>query len=934
MERHNKYGYLKRLLSLAALFSVAFGGISTAQDSAVDPPADWTYVPGVKLPDWKTVGAVSSVSGDELAGSFTSNVANTLYGRLPGLTVMQSSGEPGADSPALLSRGIGTFGGGSGIHVVVDGFPSSAAFFQQLVPAEIESIQLLKDAAATAIYGNRGANGVLLVTTKKGVVSPLRIRVNARYGFQQGVRLPDFLGSYDYATLYNEALANEGAAPLYSSANLEAYRTGSDPLFHPDVDWQKEMLRSISPVANYDVSAKGGSETVRYFVIFNGINNTGLLKDPTSAAEYGKKQKFSRYNFRTNVDIKLSRRLKAAITLGGSVEDKVTPGTAESSWNLFDLMGRVPSNAFPIFVGEGKIGGNSTYLNPLAELTETGYVSYNGRSAQTSLRLTEMLDMITPGLSVSGAIGFNTYFKSYSNKTREYARYEAVKNESGETAYNMFGQDGSLEGNENDSYQWRNYAIQGALNYGRVFGRHGVNAVLQMNWDDYTETDSSLPYKNMGVAGHASYSFDEKYIAEFSLGYYGNENFPRDSRFGFFPAGAVGWIVSKEEFMKDSNLFDFLKLRLSYGMTGNSAIGGQRFMYNQYYVWQGGYNFGTSNTGAGAIIEGTLANPDVTWEKEKKLNVGIEAQLLGKLSVSFDYFRNQRYDILTQPFSDVPDWLGISLPGLNNGRVNNNGFELTAGWKETSSVLKWFVDGSLWYARNVVEYNSEAPKLYPYQLSTGRRIGQPFALEAVGFFRDQADIDSSPTQVYSTVRPGDIKYKDQNGDNRIDDNDVLPVGYTSTPEITLGLNLGAEYKGFDVNAMLQGAFNRSVYWDGRMFRAFQDNGTVSTAALGRWTTQTANNAIYPRLSTTGNLNNYRYSSFWQKNGNFLKLRSLELGYTLSPEALSNAGIESLRIYLSGTNLFSIDRMKGYVDPETLFGYPAIRTYNIGFNIQF
>jgi TonB-linked SusC/RagA family outer membrane protein len=545
-----------------------------------------------------------------------------------------------------------------------------------------------------------------------------------------------------------------------------------------------------------------------------------------------------------------------------------------------------------------------------------------------------MLDMITPGLSISGAIGFNTYFKSYSNKTREYARYGVSRDDSGEVIYNMFGQNTSLEGDESSSYQWRNYAVQGSLNYSRVFGRHSVDALAQMNYDDYTMSGSSLPYKNVGVAGRASWSLDEKYIAEFSFGYYGNENFPRGSRFGFFPAGAVGWIVSKENFMRDSDVFDFLKVRLSYGMVGNSNIGGKRFMYNQYYDWGGNYYFGTSNSGTGLYYESSLANPGVTWEKEKKFNVGLEATLWGKLSMSFDYFRNKRYDILTQPFSDVPDWLGISLPDLNNGKVDNNGFELTVGWKETSSALKWFVNGSLWYARNKVVYNSEAPKLYDYQLGTGRRIGQPFMLEAIGFFSNQADIDSSPVQVFTTVRPGDIKYKDQNGDNRIDENDSFPIGYTSIPEMTLGLNVGAEYKGFDLNAMFHGAFNRSVYWDGRPFQAFQNNGKISEVALGRWTPQTAGSATYPRLSTNGNLNNYRYSSFWQKNGNFLKLRSLELGYTIEAGLISRTGIEKMRVYLSGTNLFSIDHMKGYADPETILGYPAIRTYSIGFNMQF
>lgn len=934
MEKQNIYGFLRILVPLTVVLTLLGSETLSAQNTATDSLADWGRVPGQDIPRWKVAGAESVVRGGDLVKSFTSNIANTLYGRIPGLTVQQSSGEPGGDAPSLNARGVGTFGSGRGLHIVIDGFPSTETFFEQLAPQEIESIRLLKDAAATAIYGNRGANGVLVVTTKKGRISPLSIDVSVRYGFQQAIRLPQFLGAADHARLYNEALANEGLGPKYGESDLTAYAAGNDPLFHPDVDWQKELLRKTSPIANYGLTASGGTRTVKYFVMFNGVNNAGLLKNPETAAEYGKKQRFARYNFRTNVDVRLSRRLTANVTLGGSVEDKVMPGTSESSWNLFDLMHSVPANAFPVFAAKGMFGGNALYKNPLAELTETGYISYNGRSAQTSLRLTEQLDMITPGLSISGAIGFNTYFKSYSNKTREYARYNISKDDSGEVVYNMFGQNTALNGDESSSYQWRNYAVQASVDYSREFGRHGIDATLRLDYDDYTITGGNLPYKNVGMAGSLTYAFGHKYIAQFAFGYHGNDNFPRENRFGFFPAGAIAWVLSEENFLKNSSAVDLLKLRVSYGLAGNSEIGGTRFMYNQYYNWGGYYFLGASNSGIDTYFESALANPDVTWEKEKKLNIGIEARLFGGLSLSVDYFRNRRYDILTKPYSSVPDWLGISLPDLNLGKVDNNGFEAVVRYERASERVNYFVEGSVWYARNRIRYNAEAPQQYAYRYSTGRCIGQPFLLEAIGFFRDQEDIDSSPEQIFAEVRPGDLKYKDQNGDKRIDQDDYVPAGYTTNPEYTLGLHGGVSYKGFDVDVLFQGALNRSVYWEGRQFQAFQNNGTVSEVALGRWTPQTADRATYPRLATTGNQNNYQASTFWQKNGDFLKLRCLEIGYTIPASAMRKAGIRSLRVFVSGTNLFSADAMEGYADPETLYGYPAVRTYNVGFNIQF
>lgn len=921
---------------ITSIVAAALAFAPALQAAAVqDTLSVWSTVPQTEVPDGHLLGAVSRVDGDRLTDSYDTNLANTLFGTVSGLFVSQANGEPGSDNASLWGRGIGTFGSGRSLHVVIDGFPSSMDFFNQLSPHEIEKIELLKDAAATAIYGNRAANGVLLVTTKKGRETPLKIDFGVRYGMQQGLRMPKYLGAYDYATLYNEALANEGMAPMYDADALEAYRTGSNPLLYPDVDWMSEMMRSFSPVANYHLTARGGSQTVKYFVLFNGVNNAGLFKNPETAAEYGKKYRYSRYNFRTNVDVLLTKRLSAALLIGGSVEDKYTPGTSESAWNLIDYMSSVPSNAFPVFAAEGMPGGNSMYVNPLAELTERGYVSYNGRTAQAALRLTEDLGFITEGLSLSAGIDFNSWFRSYSNKTRNYARYEITKDDSGETVYNMTGEDTALSGDESSSSQWRNLALEATLAYDRTFGkRHHVSAMARFSYDDCTTSSASLPYRNLGVAFSADYSFDGRYIAEFTSGYFGNDNFPRWGRYGFFPAGAVGWVISNEEFLKGNAKVNLLKLRASCGLVGNSDIGGDRYMYNQYWNYGGSYFFGTSNSGMETYVESRLANPAVTWEKDLKYNVGLDARFFGCLGISADWFLNKRRDILTMPYDAVPSWLGVSMPYLNMGKVDNTGVELTVDYEGKAADWRWNAKGVFSYAHNKVIYNAEAPQEYSYRLSTGHIVDQPFRLEAIGFFRDQEDIDSSPKQIFEDVVPGDIKYRDQNGDGIINQDDFVPVGFTSTPEMNLGLELGLGWKGFDLKMMFHGAFNRTVYLEGRPYQAFQNNGTVSEFALGRWTPETADTATYPRLALTGNRNNYQGSTFWQRNGDFLKLRNLQFGYTFSGPALRKAKIDDMRLYFNVSNVFSIDSMGGWADPECLYGYPAVRIMSLGFNVRF
>jgi TonB-linked SusC/RagA family outer membrane protein len=896
--------------------------------------------------EWMITGAVSTVSGEELSKSFTTNVANTLYGRLPGLTVQQQSGEAGADAPLFNIRGLNTFGQGQSIYIVIDGFPASDVLFQQLTPREIESITLLKDASATAIYGNKAANGVLLVTTKRGFETPLKLSFNVQYGFQQATRLPDFLDSYQYASLFNEALANDGLPARYSETDLKAYQTGSDPLNYPNVNWYREALRDWAPVSNYNLNASGGSAIVKYFVLFNIADNRGLYKRTEKFSDYTKDQSYTRYNFRTNIDVKLHSRFTVSANVGGTIEDKTNPGAGpgdkrtdgETTQSVFDLMASVAPNAFPVNV-DGKPGGSALYRNPWYEITDRGYVSYNGRSALMSTRLTGDLGMITPGLSIAGEIGFNTYFKSYSLKYKDYARYSVSKDSDGNPIF--YGQDTQYSADESKSYQWRNFALQGFLNYNRTFGVHEVQGMLMTNYNelslledkDETRIKNSLPFHDIGLGGRFTYIFDKRYIGEFSFGYTGNDNFASGNRFGFFPAGSLGWVVSNEEFLKNNPALDFLKVRASYGLTGNSNIGGKRFMYQQYYDNDRKYYLGTDNNEkSGLLLQSALANPEVTWEKQKQWNAGIEMTCFKQLSVSFDWFNQSRDNILAQPNSSVPDYLGLIRPDMNVGKTENKGFEALIRYDGKTKDLTWFVEASAWYAKNKIVFNAEEPQLYEYLYSTGHSIYQPFGLEAIGIFKDWEEINSAPKQTFTDVQPGDIRYKNQNGDDLIDVNDLCAIGYTPLPEYTFGFRAGLEYKGFDLDLLFQGAMNRTVYWEGNYFHAFQNNGKVSSVALDRWTVPESSGK-YPRLSSTDNLNNYQYSSFWQRNGDFLKLRNLEIGYTL-PEKISNKiKVETARVFLNGSNLFSLDCMEGFTDPETLTGYPAIRTFSIGINIQ-
>jgi len=884
---------------------------------------------------YKTTSALSSVAGETLEKTISTNLQNSLIGRIPGLTVTQGSDEAGVVNNTLLARGLATYQGDRSMLVLVDGSRSS---FSELVPEEIESITLLKDAAATAIYGLRGANGVLLVKTKRGEISPLKVSVSTKIGFQQATRLPKFLGAYDYARLYNEAQLNNGVTSVkYSDADLAAYKDGSDPYLHPNVNWYNEVLRGVAPIYNFDLNFRGGDKVARYFVLLNVLNSDGLLKKTGDMSTNSINKSYIRYNVRSNVDVNISKRLSAAVTVGLSVEDRANP-FEETTSGLFNKLSMVNPNSFPVRNPNGSWGGNSTFTNPVADLLETGYWSSNSRTINTSLKLIQQLDMITKGLSASGSVAFNSWYIGYSNKNKTYARYPISKSAEGSIIVGTpFGENTSLTGNEGISNQWRNSTMQFSLDYSRQFGLSQFDATAMYNYEEYIQGPEQ-PYKHVGGGGRLTYTYDQKYIAELSMGYQGTETFVKGKRFGFFPAGSLGWIISNEDFIKGNKILDYLKIRVSYGLTGNDKIGSPtRFMYDQEYRdYVGSYYLGQANIVLYGLSMSSLGNPTVTWEKEKKFNIGFDANIFNAIDLSFNYFNHNRFDILSSPSRNVPVYIGADLPLANVGKVNNQGFEASIRYNGNhGEKFTYFVELNGWYAKNKIVFNSEPIQTEEYFYRTGQQIDQPYALVAQGFYT-QADIDnpSVAKPTWSTVKPGDLKYKDQNGDNLIDGNDWYPVGNSSIPNLTLGLNLGCTFQGFDMTAFFHAVGQRTVYLGSSYYQAFQGRGNISEFALNRWTPETPETpetATYPRLSAEDDLNNFQGSTFWQRDGSFLKLRSLEFGYTF--KNIMRSKESTLRLFMNGNNVFSLDYLKD-TDPEVLTGYPAVRTLSFGAKFQF
>ena len=897
--------------------------------------------------------AVSTASGEDLYTTVTSNLTNTFSGKFSGMTVLQGSGEMGNNTARWLIRGMGSYGVGSWSQakLFVDGFEVNADYLTGISPAEIDKVEVLKDAAALALYGERGGNGVISITTKRGIEGKSTINARVRYGVQTPQSLLKPLGSYDFANLYNQAISNDKGmvwTPEYSADQLAAYQNGTGI----NMDWYKQAMRNTGSFVDADIVLNGGSRDARYNVNLDYLGNSGLLN--TKNTDYTRNLGYNRFNLRANLDFNVLKIFEVRLDIGGRVELLDRPNYGISS--LFSDLQRYPSNIYKVYDDEAgeNYSGTAVYPNnPYASVNGLGWYSYKGRSLQTNLLVKEKLDMITPGLYLEEAISFYSYTISTWSKTRNYARWhEGVTTTTDETT--TITASGYGSGGMQD---WKQGRV--SAGYQRDFGEHHVNAKLNFGLSAYKgDGYFSYKYNTANFSGLAHYDYGHRYIAELAFSEFGNDAFAPGKRWSFYPSLSGAWVISNEEFLRGK--MDFLKLRASVGLSGASDSGATsvlsnynsngRFLYKDYYTYSyiGSFYTGASSPSwQNSLVPMFIPNENVHAEKSLKFNLGVDLRQ-GGFSASIDGFIDKRSDILTLDTS-LLGYYGKQYSFANIGKMTSRGFELSLGYEGHAGDFGYAIDGSVSYATNTIGYMAEVPPANAFSAQTGRPYGTYIGLVADGFY-DISDFDGAgnlvnglPTPAFGSVQPGDIKYIDLDKNGVVDQNDVTRIGRSWVPEWAFNFGVKFCYKGFDLAADFQGVAGVSAdilssNWNQTV--AFVDNGNAYPWAKNAWAyyptegIDTRATATYPRLTTRSNENNYRRSSFWVKDASFLKLRNLELGYNFS---FRNSRVSALRCFINGQNLFTVSPMLAHygLDPENISGlYPALRSFNAGVSITF
>jgi TonB-linked SusC/RagA family outer membrane protein len=904
------------------------------------------------------VGAISTVKVKEITTP-TRNLQNALAGKVAGVIAVQRSGEPGYDDAQFWIRGISTFGGGSNPLILVDGVERPIS---NIEPEEIETFSILKDAAATAVYGIRGANGVILVTTRRGAKEKPSISFKMERGIVGATMLPDVVDGPTYLELYNEAqiASNPNYVTPYTSEYIEKTRSGEDPYLYPNVDWIDLMMKDFSNNQRANLNVSGGGDVAKYFVSATYYDEDGIWK-VDNLNQYNTNIKLKRYNFRANTDINLSRDTELSIGLGGILITSNYPGrSAADIWgNNGGIMMNTPIGYAPYYPdpnNPNKIiyGGVNGIGNPYQHLTGAGFATEWRNNIQSDITLRHDLSRFVQGLKIQGKFAFDGYnFHNISrvrgsgdNSGDRYALNG--RNADGDLVLNKF-----FDGPEDlpfgrTSGGNRRVYTEANVNYNRSFGRHTLSGLVLFNRQDYQIADVgsailAIPYRMQGLVSRVSYSFKDRYFLEGSAGYNGSENFEAGKRFGLFPAGAVGYIVSEEPFFKENiNFMEFLKFRGSYGLKGNDQLGGsRRFAYlTTVGTGNGGYTFGntgqTSYTGRGEDQWGS----DLTWEKEKEINVGLETRFLRGFYIQADLFRRHRKGIFLQR-NALPALMGLqNNPWGNLGEFKNQGVDATLEYRKKIGQLDVSLRGNYTFARNTLLNNDEPDWAFTYQNRKGKRLNQPFGLIADGLFESQEDINASPIHSFGTVRPGDLKYKDINGDGVVNSFDEVAIGSPSTPEVVYGFGTTLNMKGFDLSAFFQGTRNMDFMLGGNGWFPFIQGGlrgNLNANALDRWTPENpSQDVLFPRLSFGPNVNNYRNSTWWLRDASYLRLKTLEFGYTVPKNLTQRLKINTLRVYVSGFNVLTWSKFN-FWDPELGNGngsaYPIQRNFNAGINLN-
>lgn len=942
------------------------------------------------------IGSVATITTKDLTQSPTANINNALAGRLPGLIVNQyAGGEPGVDQSELFIRGKATYGNQSAI-VIVDGIERDMSY---LAPDEIETFTILKDASATAAYGIRGANGVIVITTKRGkAAEKATVNLKASIGINQPIGFPEYLGSADYATLYNEARLNDAkmtgadisSLNLFSQQAIDNFRRAkgdnSDGLGY---DWDYYDF-AFKPGLQEDVSLsiRGGTDKVRYYVLANYFSQGGNYKY-SNAGEYDSQTKFTRYNFRSNIDININRYLSTRLDLGARITDRNAPGT--TAGRLMTICATQPPY-LPILVEENAHPQNEEYIqqnprgmlygdniyryNLLGELSRTGYLNEKNTYLNGSFAMNLDMEFLTKGLKAEVMFSYdasegrwiNRKLDTYKDGYREYPKYATFMPIEGSDAYmagghytgayktgNKYDIDQTIgNGFSHNASDGRTY-IQARLDYNRLFSnRHEVTAMLLANRGNRT-VNNELAYHSQGITGRFAYYYNQKYLMEFNFGYNGSENFAPGKRYGFFPAGSIGWVVSEEEFMKKASWIDFLKVRASYGLVGSDNVS-SRFPYLAFYGGGSGYDFGNNfGTNVGGTSEGNLANANLTWEKARKLNVGIDFTTLNqRLALTIDAFYEYRFDIITDMNSDgimgYPDIVGKDAALQNLGEVSNRGVDIELSWNDKiGKNFRYYIRPNLTFSRNRLEYKAEVARKNSWRKETGKRLYENFVYVFDHFVADQEEADRLNKigyQPWGQLIPGDVVYKDLDRNGVIDDEDRTAMGNPRSPELMFGIPFGFQYKNFDFSVLLQGATKSSILLNGAAvfdFPQFEQDkiGRVKKMHLDRWTPETAATAKYPALHYGTHDNNKNgNSSLFLYDASYLRLKNVEIGYNVSPKLLRKFHVQQARIYVQGLNLLTFDKLGDVdIDPETKSGdgaswYPIQKVFNFGIDITF
>ena len=942
--------------------------------------------------------AISSIDTKELLKSPSGSVANALSGAVTGLSSIQPSGQPGAENPSIYIRGTGSLSDElSKPLILVDGVERS---FFQMDSHEIESITVLKDAASTAVFGVRGANGVVLVTTRRGVSGKPVISLNSSFGLTQALRNLKGMDSYTYATLYNEAQLSDNPSLTESQLGfspfvIDMFRTNEDPIMFPNVDWNDYLFKNLAWQTQHNLTLSGGGERFRYFVSLGYLLQDGMLKQ--LGESYDPNYQYKRFNYRSNVDIDITKSTLLKVNIGGHVGAKREPRTDElwrkvlwstpfSSPGIVDgkLISNIYSNRY-ISIGERSC--------PLDYYYNYGYNVDTDNVLNLDLALEQKLDFITPGLSMNIKGAYNTNYNVKASRTPSGAdsmctpiylgSIETPGMDFWDPRFDrtiVYQTDGVSGLHEQMSYgeevgRGRNWYGEFSLNYSRSFGDHDVSALFLYNQSKkyYPETKidgkvfyMDIPTAYVGYVGRMTYAYKKRYMVDLNAGYNGSENFAPDKRFGFFPAVSAGWILSEEKFMKKQKVIDFLKLRASYGIVGNDKMENARFLYmagawsgyNTVAKGQGSWQFGKDG-GTGLLPdakENTMGNPDVTWEKVAKQNYGIDLKMFdSRLSLTADVFFEKRKDILSTR-NTLPAITDINLPKINLGKVNNHGYELSLGWNDRAGKVDYWLKANVSYAKNKIIYMDEVVPNEPYMAETGRSTGLTYGYIFDRFLqKDDFDADGNlkkdengrqilPQMALGTPRPGDALFKDLNGDGVINGDDKTRFGYAERPDYVFGFLGGLKWKNFEFSMQWTAAMNASRILDGEYRNAFGSTNSrmlLKFLADGRWTEENPNSR-FPRLTFMNKSHYLQTSDLWLMNGSYLRLKNAEISYTLpQKDFLKKVGIESVRFYCNGYNLLTLfsDLNDIDIDPEGVTdggnnNYPNIRIYNFGVNISF